>query len=422
MRKAVVFLFSTFLVLALLTCTAFAAPKTLRVVALNHPFVEAISDMIPEFEKETGIKVNLETYGEDQLTQKLITELTAGNSNIDVFATRPPQESKVMYKNKWYENLAPYIAKTSAYDFNDFTDSAKEIVTQDGGFIIAIPVVNECHVMYYRKDLLEAKGLKVPGTIQELYKAAEILTDKKKEMYGIVLRGQRSPLITQFSSFLFSYGGDFFDQKTRKATVDSPAALQAIAMYGNLIRNFAPEGSLNMSWPQAAAVFAQGKAAFWLDASSLYQNVLDPTKSTVAAQTGVAPFPAGPAGAKMYNISQWALAINSTSKQKNEAWTLIEYMTNKKGTTYMQGAKSNQCARKSVWETAAGVKSFPKDWAAAVAASAHGIPYDRPQIVAVSEARDVIGEAVVAAIEGKDYKAVAKSANKKFQELLDREK
>lgn len=422
MKKITIFLLSVFLVSIILISAAAAAPKTLRVVALNHPFVEAVADMIPGFEKETGIKVKLETYGEDQLTQKLTTEFTAGNSNIDVFATRPPQEAKVMYRNKWYTNLTPYIQKTPDYDYNDFTDGSREIVTVDKDFIIAIPVVNECHVMYYRKDLLSAKGLKVPATIQELYDTVGKLTDKKKDIYGIALRGQRSPLITQFSSFLFSYGGDFFDSKTRKATINTPEALAAIAMYGNLIRNYGPEGALNMSWPQAAAIFAQGKAAFWIDASSLYKNVMDPEKSAVAAQTGVAPFPAGPKGAKMYNISQWALAINSTSKQKDEAWQFIEYMTNKKGTTYMQGEKANQCARKSVWDTEAGTKNFPKDWAKAVAASASGVPYDRPQVIAVGEARDIIGEAVVAAIEGKDYKAVAKSANEKFQQILDREK
>jgi len=51
-----------------------------------------------------------------------------------------------------------------------------------------------------------------------------------------------------------------------------------------------------MSWPQAVAVFAQGKAALYTDADSISENVLNPTKSTVADKTGVAPFPAGPRG------------------------------------------------------------------------------------------------------------------------------
>lgn len=421
MRKFYIPFVAALIALAVSAPAAFAAQKTLRVVAVNHPFVEAIREMIPAFEKETGIKVNLEMYGEDQLGQKLTTEFTAGSSNIDVFTTRHLQEGRVMHKNKWYADLAPYLKNAPGYDFDDFTEGAKATVTYDG-FITAIPVVNECHVMYYRKDLLKAKGLSVPATIDELYAAAEKITDKKKEIYGVALRGQRSPLITQFSSFLYSYGGDFFNAKTRKATVNTPEALAAIEMYGKLLKNCGPEGALNMSWPQASAIFAQGKAAFWLDASSLYQNVLDPAKSTVADRTGVAPFPAGPAGSKMYNITQWSLAVNNGSKQKDESWKFLEYMTSKKSITFIQGERSNQCARKSVWASPSGTKGFNAEWAAAVAASAAGVPYDRPQVVAVGEARDIIGEAVVAAIEGKNFKSVAESANKRFQELIDREK
>ncbi|MDR1732433.1 MAG: sugar ABC transporter substrate-binding protein [Synergistaceae bacterium] len=426
MRKpgfgSVVLLALVVTILSAFVLPASAAQTTLRVVAVNHPFIEAVAEMLPEFEKATGIKVSLETYGEDQLNQKLTTEFTAGSSNIDVFATRPPQEARIMYRNKWYADLAPYIAKTKDYDFEDFTPGSRAVVTFDGSYVTSIPVVTECQVVYYRRDLLEAKGLAVPKTLDDLYAAAEKLTDKDKEIYGIVIRGQRSPAITQFSSFLFSYGGDFFDPATRKATVNTPEALSAIGMYGSLLRNFGPEGALNMSWPQAAAIFAQGKAAFWLDASSLFSNVLDPAKSTVADKTGVAVFPAGPKGSRMYNICSWGLAMNNSSKQKDAAWQFLEYMTNKKGMTYIQGSKSNQCARVSVWGTAEGTKNFNKEWAEAVKLSANGIDHDRPQVVAVGEARDIIGEAITASIEGKDYKAVAASANERFQQLLDREK
>lgn len=398
-----------------------AQQKTLRVVALNHPFVDAMADLIPEFEKETGLKVNLETYGEDQLSQKLTTEFTAGHSTIDVFATRPQQEARIMHRNKWYTDLAPYIAKTEGYDWNDFTDSAHKAVTFNG-FIIAVPTVNECQVVYYRADLLAAKGLAVPKTITELYAAAEKLTDRDNDLYGIVMRGQRAPLVTQFSSFLYSYGGDFFDAKTNKATINTPQALAAMDMYGRLLRNFGPDGVLNMSWPQAAAIFAQGKAAFWVDASSLYMNVLDPKKSAVAAHTKVAPFPAGPKGARMYNVSPWALAISAASQQKDEAWKFVEFMTNKKSLTFMQGQRNNQGPRKSVWASPEGTKNFDPSWIKAVAAAADGVPYDRPLIAAVSEARDYIGEVVVAAIEGQDYRKTAQASNERFQKLLDREK
>ena len=83
------------------------------------------------------------------------------------------------------------------------------------------------------------------------------------------------PLVTQFSSFLYSMGGDWFDAD-RKATINTPEALAAIDLYGTLLREYGPPGVLNMSWPQAVAIFAQGNAAMYTDASSIYANLLDP--------------------------------------------------------------------------------------------------------------------------------------------------
>jgi multiple sugar transport system substrate-binding protein len=51
-----------------------------------------------------------------------------------------------------------------------------------------------------------------------------------------------------------------------------------------------------------------------------------------------------------------------------------------------------------------------------------GIGRDRPAVTAVGESRDIIGEVVVAAIEGKDINPVAERANTLFQQILDREK
>ncbi|MDR1518626.1 MAG: sugar ABC transporter substrate-binding protein [Planctomycetota bacterium] len=406
---------------ALVAPAALAGQKVLRVVGVNHVVTDAMELKIPEFEKATGVKVALEKYGEDQLNQKLTTEFTAGASDIDVFMTRPLQEARVMERNKWYENLEPFAKKTPGYDLEDFSASSRDCVTINGT-LTAIPLVTEAEVLFYRKDIIEKRGIKPPTTLEELAAAVKLVTDKKNEIYGFVARGQRSPLITQFSSFLYSHGGDWFDQKTRKASVNTPEALAAMDMYGTLLREYGPGGVLNMSWPQAVAVYSQGKAVFYTDASSIFPNMLDPAKSIVADKTGVIVFPKGPKGARMYNVTAWAIGIYSGSSQKDEAWKFIDFITNKAGITFIQGERGVQCARNSVWSSPDGVKNFQPDWAKAVADSSDGVPYDRPMVVAVGEARDIIGEAVTASIEGKDFKAVADSANARFQAILDREK
>ncbi len=399
------------------------AGESIRVVANVHPWTEGIKTLIPQFEKETGIKVLLETYGEDQLYQKLSVEFTAsGGSGIDVFCTRPPQEGAMMQKNGWYQDLTPYFKDDKDYDFADFKPGAVQ-ATRFGGIQTAIPLVTEVELLFYRKDILEAKGLKPPKTLAELEAMAKQLHDPAKGLAGFVARGQRSALITQFSSYLYSFGSDFFDLETSKSLVDTPAFKEAAKFYGGMLNKYGPAGVLNMHWMQAVAVFTQGGAALYTEASSLYPSLLDPKNSALAEKTGVAVFPAGPVAHKTYDICAWGLAMSSGSQKKDAAWKFIRFMTNKQNTIITQGEFRNPNARQSTYSVPAGVKNFPPDWVEAMAQSAAiGVGRDRPAVVAVGESRDIIGEVVVAAIEGKDIEPVAKRANEKFQEILDREK
>ena len=86
--------------------TAQAQTKEIRVLLANHPYGELLKAAIPEFEQATGIKVNVESLQESQLTTKLTTEFATNSSSVDVFMTRPLQEGKMFYKNGWYEPLA----------------------------------------------------------------------------------------------------------------------------------------------------------------------------------------------------------------------------------------------------------------------------------------------------------------------------
>jgi multiple sugar transport system substrate-binding protein len=400
------------------------AGTTLRFLAANHPWTEAIKPLLRDFEGTTGIKVSLEPYGEDQLTQKLTTEFTAGGSDIDVFMQRPLQEARQYTLNKWYADLNHFAkdAKRTPADWNfgDFQSGAVGTETVKGQ-LTGIPIVVEHEVLYYRKDLLQGAGLSVPKTLDQLKAAAEKLADKGKGSFGFVARGQRSPAVTQFSSFLYSFGGDWFNQETHKATLDTPEAIAAFKFYGDMLRSYGPPGVLNMSWPQAVAVFAQGNASLYTDADSIFPNMLDPAKSHVADKTGVAPFPAGPKGAQMYSVTSWGLSIPASSKKRDAAWEFIKWAASKETTTKTQSQGAVPGARNSVWESPEGRSKFPADWIAAAKASASGKSYDRPLVVQVGKARDIIGSAIVASIEGKNVEASVKDANQQFQALLDAE-
>ncbi|NLL48396.1 MAG: sugar ABC transporter substrate-binding protein [Firmicutes bacterium] len=420
-------LLSALMVVALLLTMSFgvlAADQpykgtTLRVVLSNHPWPDAIRPLVSEFEEATGIRLQVESLFEDQLSQKLLVEFASGTSSIDVFMQRPLQEAKQFQENGWYADLRPFAEADPDIDLADFFPSALLAETVDG-VLTGIPIVTEQEIIYYRKDLFEAAGIAVPTTMEEFEAAAAHFHDPANGFYGFVSRGQRAAAVTQFSSYLYSFGGNF--DVDGVATLNTPEAIEAFTYYGDMLRNYGPPGVLNMSWPQALAIFAQGNAAMYTDASVFYSNMLDPEQSDVGELVGFARFPAGRAGARPYSIVSWGISMAATSRNKDAAWEFIKWATSKE-TTLAAQAGQVPSARTSAWENPEGVKNFPAQLVEVIMASSEGsMPYDRPNVIGVGEARDVVGTVIVTAIEGGDVAAAAAKANRDYQAILDREK
>lgn len=402
------------------------AGQTIRVLFANHPWAEAIKPMVADFEKETGITVKAESYSEKNLSDKLTVELATGSSSIDVYMSRPLQEAKLFAKNKWAADLKPFINdpnKTPAdWDWNDNKKSAIAAVTVDG-VIVSSPIVGEWSTLYYRKDLFEKAGLKPPATLEELEAAAKKLNDPANGVAGFVSRGNRGAAVTQFSPFLYSFGADFI--KDGKAAFDTPEAMEAFKFYGRILKNYGPPGVTNMSWEQAIVVFSSGKAAMWNDAAVFAGQVTDKTKSQVADKVGFAVFPAGPKGAKPYDAVAWGLGISAQSKNKDAAWEFIKW-ANSKAMMKKMLAAGIPVTRNSAWADKEATSKYPPGFAeVAQKSGAIAVPYDRPVMTAVGEARDAIGTIIVKAIDtggAEDLTPVIKEQAKIVNDLLSKEK
>jgi multiple sugar transport system substrate-binding protein len=334
---------------------------------------------------------------------------------------RPLQEGKLFAKNKYLADLTDKVSSDDAWGWSDFQQGPVKSTTYEDK-VVGVPLITEQEVLYYRKDLLKKAGIaNPPATLDELKSAAAKIAADNPGVAGFVARTGKSAAVTQFSSFLYSFGGDFIDD-SGKATINTDAAKQAYAFYGGLIKDYGPKNvSTDMSWPEAMAIFTQGKAAFYTEADSLYANATDPEKSKVSDTVGFAPFPAGPAGSKPYNVPSWALGINDASKNKDNAWKFIEWATSQDQVLANQKA-GVPGARQSVWENPEGTATYPKDLADAIAVSTkNGVGHDRPLVVKVPEAREIVGQPIVDAITGKDAAASADAAQKAFQLLLDDE-
>src|SRR5664280_634482 len=334
---------------------------TVKVTMANHVWTENVKKAIPEFEKASGLKIEITQLAEDQLSDQYNVKLNAGTSEIDVMMYRPLQEGRLFAQNKYFADLTSKAKADATWNLADF-QAAPIAATTYQGKVVGVPIITEREVLYYRKDLLQKAGLSVPKTLDELEAAAKAIKAANPDVAGFVARTSKSP------------------------------------------------------------AFTQCKAAFYTEADSLYKNATDPAKSKVADTVGFAVFPAGPAGSKPYNIPSWALGINDASKNQANAWKFIQWATSKEQTLAQQKG-GIPGARTSVWADADGTSSYPKDLAEAIAASTKGgVDHDRPIVAQVVKAREAGGQPIVDSIKGSDVTASVETAVNAFQAVLDTEK
>ena len=138
---------------------------------IPSPSSTSIQSFIPEFEKETGIKVNVsETpYGEAHQKQLLSYNQKAGAYDIAQFDNSflaPFCQAKAMLP------LDSYISKSEEYDINDFGQGQQDY-GKCKGETLGLTLSTEPMIQWYRTDLYEKLGLKPASTWDEYYTNAK---------------------------------------------------------------------------------------------------------------------------------------------------------------------------------------------------------------------------------------------------------
>jgi multiple sugar transport system substrate-binding protein len=404
----------------------YAGPEV-RIFGPIIPQLDRIKAALPQFEQLTGIKVTLETFPDAQLRQKTLIEVTAGAGTLDAVADLPMQIALRFWKAGWLEPLDGYLANreltSPEYEQGDFLAGPWEIGKLDGR-LIAIPFSPQTHLLFYRKDLFEKYGVKPPGTLEEMEQAAKrireaAVAEGQKDLYGVVFRGKKAEAVTQLSYYLYNFGGSWLDDR-RQPAIATPAAVRAIDFYGRMLRLYGPPGALNYGFPEASALFMQGRAAMFTDINILAARIEDPTKSQVAGKVGYSLIPVGPDGRRVPMLPVTSWMVLKQSKAKEAAWLFVQWATSKENLAQILIAGSAS-PRQSSWNDPR-FRSQDKhpDWSRSTMEGIRtGKPFNVPPVVAVGEVRDAIGSAIQASILGQDVKAAAERAAAEMKKIMD---
>lgn len=388
----------------------------------KNPWAETMEKLVPEFEKLTGIQVEVSVLPEIQARQKATVEFTAGNSGIDVWYTSLPVEKRRFWKSGWYTDLNKFLKDPTMtapdYDWNDVAAGVRKAVTQADGTLSALPVLVEPFVFMYRKDLYAEKGFKPPKTLAELEEQAQKL-HTPPATYGFVARGLKNANATPWAFALFANGGEYLT-KEGKSALNTPAWVHTMDWYAGMLRRFAPPGVVNFNWYECSSAFQQGQVASYIEGATFASPFEDPAKSKVAGKVGYAVVPAGPAG-QVPPFFTNALAVSPQSKNQGAGYFFIQWATAKQAAIkeLLGGVGSVRGAAWNDPEVKAKAK-MPADWNVAYLESLKIGRDGLPEIVDVTQYRDIIGVAIQKAIEGAKSADVLAQAHKDFQEVLDK--
>lgn len=311
----------------LLILSVFAGP-TIRVLVWDDALTRAVLEKIPDFEKETGIKVQMELVPSGNVLQKIAVGVSQNSTQYDIVAVDEP------YVPQIGNLLIPYdmwpIGKF--YEKPDLSvileETFKAAVWKDE--IVGLPINGNIYVWMTRKDIIEkykdefkkeyGYEMMVPQTFEALLDMAKFL--KTKGIYGFAPFTKSTEGSTCEAIMMFeAYGTTplMYDKDTGKYVVvlNKERAKKAMEMYKELLK-YAPEGANNYGHSERIAAFNQGKVFSMFQWPAIIPDHENPEKSLVVGNIIYSAPPSGEIRRAAVR-GAWVLGIPKASKNKDAA-------------------------------------------------------------------------------------------------------
>ena len=393
--------------------------ETLTIATVNNDDMIIMQKLSSKWEQQTGNKINWVILEENVLRQKVTLDIATKGGSYDII-TIGAYETPLWGKRGWLDQLDDL----KNYDYEDLLAPVKAGLSVNGK-LYALPFYAESSFTMYRKDLFEKAGLTMPEqpTYDQIKQFADKLTDKANGVYGICLRGKPGwgENMAFLGTLVNTFGGRWFDMEWKPQLTSEPWE-KAITFYVDLMKADGPPGASANGFNENQALFADGKCAIWIDATSAAGRISNPKVSKVAAEVGFAkaPIAVTPNGAQW--AWSWALAIPTSTKKEAVAKDFVHWATSKDYVKLVGDTEGwvsvPPGTRKSTYDNPDYLKAAP--FAPIVlkaimsADPTHPtkdpVPYTGVQFVAIPEFQGIgttVGQNIAAALSGSDTVAAA---------------
>ncbi len=306
---------------------------TIKLPFLDRPGYKAAIAMIPEFTKQTGIKVKWDIIPYESTLQKLTLDFTGGKAVYD----------GVLADVVWIGNFGASGWMVPLEKFYKDSKLADPKLNLKGFFpilldsfgtwnktVYGLPFDNYAGVMFYNKCMLKDAGFNAPpATYQDiLTKYGPALTKDGKFAYALQSARGETQSADSFMRMIWAGGGSLLN-KNFKPNLSSSKSIAGLQLRQDLMK-FMPPSIVADDHSEVVNAFAQGKVAMITEWSAFNATITDQSTSKVTPEClGYAVEPSGPVGKPMPALGGFSLGVSSkTSKEKQAAtWLFIQWVT-----------------------------------------------------------------------------------------------
>jgi trehalose/maltose transport system substrate-binding protein len=251
--------------------------------------------------------------------------LSAGSDRIDVLQVDVAQVGLLASQ---LVDLRPHAKGAEAQHFPSMVANS----TVDGR-LVAMPWFIDAGLLYYRQDLLQKYGQKVPETWDALKSAAAAVQEGERRagnsrLWGFVWQGRAYEGLTcNAFEWLVSHGAGTVVDERGQVTVGNPQAVQALAGMAGLMGSVSPTAVLNYGEEEARGAFQSGQAVFmrnWPYAWAAAQAADSPVRGKVGV--AVLPRGSGPQARHAAALGGQELAVSRHSKHPDLAAALVLHL------------------------------------------------------------------------------------------------
>lgn len=288
----------------------------------------AFKELIKRFNKEyPNVKINYQSVPFGEAQNKFKTAAEAGDGAPDILRAEVAWVPEFAAAGHLYA-----LDGTDVLEENDFLETALSSNVYEGK-TYGVPQVTDTLGLMYNKKLFKEAGIPdAPTTWDEVAADAKLLAEKAGAK-GIYLNSGGYFLLP----FMYGEGGDLVDTEAKSIVVGSEENKAGIKVAADLVKSgAAPKPDANDSYGTMMTLFKEGKVGMVINGPWEVANVSNDPKFGGFENLGIAPVPAGSAGAGApVGGHNYVVYSGMDEKKADAATAFLEFMTSAESEAYI---------------------------------------------------------------------------------------